>query len=182
MLLRRCLWLLLAVPAVLASGEELPARVEINLRLVLWQPLPDVVKAVFVGPDQRVWYELDRPPAKPPEPGRPRPDENDAGPTKRLIEREFAERSPQVVGARPCLFEKGGGRVWFVSDFPHRLLGWDGRTWVEHDPNEGNASRDARSRRFIRGNLPGHGRWYGGSYNAQIGSVVLFLMSDGVTA
>jgi hypothetical protein len=42
-------------------------RLDIALRPVRWQPLPDQVEAVFVGPDQRVWYLLEHEPGTGPD-------------------------------------------------------------------------------------------------------------------
>jgi hypothetical protein len=112
--------------------------------------------------------------------------EDDTAPVKAIIEREFGRKDPQIAGASPVLFERDGAgrvtRVWFLSRFPHRLLGWDGKIWIERDPNAGNPSRDARDRRYFRGELDGHGARGYFSVNLQVGQTLLFPATDGITA
>ena len=103
-----------SVPAAPTVSPALPARLEISLRNVLWQTLPDEVYTAFVGPDDRVWYVLQGSLKLPA--------------AQALIEREFRQGSPQVAGLRPVLFEQDG-RVWF-EEGRRTLWGYDGRTWV----------------------------------------------------
>src|SRR4051794_25509807 len=83
---------MIAAAAFQARADKAPPRLEINLRPVRWQPLPDDVRTVYVGPDQRCWYQLERPIYRPPAPGDTPPpplDPNDVGPIEATIEREF---------------------------------------------------------------------------------------------
>src|SRR3954449_1926217 len=90
-------------------------HINITIKPERWQALPERVFAVFVGPDQRVWYQLNLPQRR----------QWTIDWMKRTIEREFNQPSPQIIGARPYLFEKNG-RVWFLSLGPC-LLGYDGK-------------------------------------------------------
>jgi hypothetical protein len=157
-----------------------PARLDLALADVRWQTLPDAVECAFVAPDQRVWYQVD------PAPVQVRRGEYDAAPIKAIVEREFHRHQPQITGARPVLFERGDGgrlaRVWFLCRFPHRLLGWDGKTWVEYDPNADHPERQGPDRRYLRGDLAGHGARGYVSPNLQVGHTLLFSTTDGVTA
>jgi hypothetical protein len=104
-------------------ADDLPPHVEINVRNVLWQFLPEGVEEVSVGPDQRTWYIMTAPPEWP----------ADIGSIKRLIEREFPKQNPQLCVAVPILFEPGG-RVWFLAPANasvQALLGYDGHSWIE---------------------------------------------------
>ena len=92
-----------------------------------WQALPERVWGVYVGPDQRVWYRID-----PPKGGGWMLEL-----AKKSIEAEFNRPSPQIVAARPILFERGG-RVWFTIGFEESLFGYDGKKWVEHQLNNPN--------------------------------------------
>jgi hypothetical protein len=131
--------ILLALMTWAACGQTQPAdyRVDIAIQPVRWQALPERVQAVFVGPDQRVWYQVDPPPKS----------VWNLDLLKRCIELEFNKPSPQIVMARPVLFERGG-RVWFTLRFDEQLLGYDGKTWVELDLNNPN-SKMPTTRRVI---------------------------------
>src|SRR3954453_21052422 len=63
-------------------------HVDIALRNVRWQALPDAVHRVYAGPDGRVWYELFC--TESPE---------DSAELRKRVEREFNKPAPQLYGA-----------------------------------------------------------------------------------
>jgi hypothetical protein len=109
---------LIATPAIAEQAEV--CRLAITLANTRWQALPREVERVYVGPDDRTWYVVQR-----------------TGPAlsipaiKRHIEREFRQKSPQVSGVKLTLFEPSG-RVWFYSPADSALLGYDGKEWIEY--------------------------------------------------
>ncbi|HET6441528.1 MAG TPA: hypothetical protein VFH53_04050, partial [Phycisphaerae bacterium] len=135
-----------------------PEHVDITLRNVLWQTLPDEVRAVYVGPDERIWYEL-RYEAWP----------IDWAHLRGVIEREFRKEAPQVLGVRPVLFESNG-RVWF-SDIYSMLLGYDGHTWIEHA---------AEKKHYFEDILPNHGRREGETPAVELAGTLFFPDNRGV--
>lgn len=143
------------------TRPAIPAeRPPIELRNVNWQALPPHVKDAFVGPDGRVWYSVGGSSA-------PSPDA-----LRRLIEREFLKRSPQIDGASVILFEPTG-RVWFVDHAGWRrtIIGYDGRTWTE---------RPLQGGHLLVGSLPNHGTPDVGGHNAFVGGAAFFPTSHGV--
>lgn len=158
-------WAALAAPGCAALAAE-PLRTmflnhagEIRLREVAWQPLPKAVIAVFVGPDGRIWYQLRHPARK---------EKLDV--VRRVIEREFRKKSPQLYGAQPVLFEPGG-RVWFRTHSQSTLLAYDGKAWIVH-PSPGEL--------WTIGNCPGHGRFYGAGYNCIVAGKLFFVGCQGI--
>jgi hypothetical protein len=116
---------LIACAARASDGEtkRAEARPALVLRDVMWQMLPNEVRGVSVGPDDRLWIEVDGP-------------EVELAGAKETIAREFARPSPQLAGVRPVLFEPGG-RVWFRGRTNRFVLGYDGREWVEKQLESG---------------------------------------------
>jgi hypothetical protein len=116
---------LIACQARASDGEtkRAEARPALVLRDVMWQMLPNEVRGVSVGPDDRLWIEVDGP-------------EVELAGAKETIAREFARPSPQLAGVRPVLFEPGG-RVWFRGRSNRFLLGYDGREWIEKQLESG---------------------------------------------
>jgi hypothetical protein len=120
-----------AAPAAAPGGPTptapapppLPEPLRIKLRNVLWQTLPQEIQRVWVGPDDRVWYQRRC--------TGPQPTTADV---RRVIEREFDQESPVLWGAVPALFEPKG-RVWFLFESQennHNLIGgYDGKTWID---------------------------------------------------
>ncbi|MBA4387365.1 MAG: hypothetical protein C0404_05250 [Verrucomicrobia bacterium] len=130
----------------------------LKLRNALWQALPDSVCGVYVGPDQRIWYELDSTGTENPEL------------VRRIIRDEFTKPAPQLFGARPVLFEPGG-RVWFVTKVERTLIGFDGKDMVE---------RQVEFPRLFKGDCPNHGRRIGREHNQFLESTSFFVESFGV--
>ena len=155
--------LVLALFACPLLGAEAPTEhVDITLRNVLWQALPDEVRAVYVGPDQRTWYELRY---------EPWPMPIDWAHLRGIIEREFRKDSPQVLGVRPVLFESNG-RVWFGGTYsPSMLLGYDGHTWIEHAAEKGH---------YFEAILPNHGRMEGEAPAVELAGKLFFPDNRGV--
>ncbi|GAH07606.1 unnamed protein product, partial [marine sediment metagenome] len=117
------------------------------------------VRAVYVGPDNRVWYQLCHPARR-----------ENLEVVRRIIEREFDKKSPQLFGARPTLFEPSG-RVWFRTHSGRALLGYDGKQWIE---------RHAKEDHYFTGNCPNHGRVYRNGYNLFLNGVAFFSESHGI--
>ena len=125
----------------------------------MWQVLPDAVEAVFVGPDDRIWHQLQHPAQR-----------EDVQRVRRIIEQQFQANSPQVFGAQPALFERSG-RVWFLTHSRTTLLGYDGREWIEYSAPAGH---------FFTGNCPNHGRKYRYGWNTEVDGMLFFPDSHGV--
>jgi hypothetical protein len=127
----------------------------------MWQTLPDDVRNVYVGPDDRIWCEYF---------GRDMP--RDAADLRRRVEREWAKPTPQVEGVIPLLFEPGG-RAWFTprGKLHGTIFGYDGRTWVEHAIETG---------RTLRGNAASRGQSLRGRSNLVVGGTVFFIDGLGV--
>jgi hypothetical protein len=162
----------------------LPPPVEIKLRDVLVQDLPEEVQRVYAGPDGRVWCVLD---------DRDYGGSDNLAQVKKRIEEQFDSSTPQIAGAKPVLFENNG-RVWFApSHQPGRLLGYgpvgppttmpagtpqsqpgrtaEPRVWIEHE---------ASGQRFDHGTCPNNGRTSTEVYNAQGGGCLFFFDGLGV--
>ncbi len=148
----------LAGPANFVAAAPLDT-IPIKLRRVRWQALPGEVRAVYVGPDDRVWYQLH-------ETG----DEADPDSLRAGIKKAFRSRSPQLTGARPALFEPGR-RVWFIAEDETLLLGYDGKQWIE---------RRATAGHFFTGVPVNHGRIHGDSHNLSVDGTAFFTGSHGV--
>jgi hypothetical protein len=151
-----------AAPPAAAPSDDLPAPIDLKIRDVLWQVLPERVQAAFAGPDGRAWFELSG-------------GGLDVAQVKRLIAREFAKPQPQLVGARPVLFEPGG-RVWFAVRAKDKrtlctLLGYDGRDWTE---------RQAAEKGSFTYNCCGNGNFTGGPYNVAVGGRLFFPDGRGI--
>src|SRR6185369_16059074 len=87
-----------------------------------------------------------------------------------VIAREFGRQAPQVIDARPALFEKSG-RVWFIIGGGDRLLGYDGKgNWSE---------RRVANNRFC-GACPGNATSMGAGVNRQLGQYLFFVTQHGV--
>jgi hypothetical protein len=117
------------IAAAGAVGEPVaPGRRErrgpVKLREVLWQALPDRIRAVYRAPGGKLWYQLWREGKRP-----------TAEQTKAIVEREYKREQPQILEYRPVLFEPGG-RVWLVEDSQRLLLGYDGEKWIERKPEK----------------------------------------------
>lgn len=140
-----------------ADGDREAARPGVALRDVLWQLLPDDVRSVSVGPDDRIWIELDGADVEP-------------AAAKETIAREFSRPVPHLVGVRPVLFEPGG-RVWFSSRTNRFLLGHDGREWVE---------KQIGPTRWFTGACPGNSREAWQLSNQVAGGRVFFPETHGV--
>jgi hypothetical protein len=137
-----------------ATSPQLP---EITLKNIRWQTLPDAVEAAYVGPDQRVWYEIRVTSSFP-----------DAATMKTVVEQEFRKESPRVFGLHPSLFESGG-RVWF-SNVTY-LAGYDGKTWIERPAEKGH---------YFQIVPPNHGRMEGYSSALELGGTLFFPDQCGI--
>jgi hypothetical protein len=107
------------------APAELAPRLEIRLNDDSIQSLPNDIANVIAGPDGRAWFQFHTADNFT---GR-------AGPTlpaiKEDIAAEFAQPSPQVRCCTLCLLEPGG-RAWYWVWQHATLLGYDGKTWIEH--------------------------------------------------
>jgi hypothetical protein len=101
------------------TPQPLPPRIEFALSDVRYQALPNEVRSVRVGPDDRVWLDMHSP---------SRPYDSDW--CRRQIEQEFSQKSPQLTNIVPVLFEPGG-RIWFKCNWDWALLAYDGKTFIE---------------------------------------------------
>lgn len=82
--------------------------------------LPEYVRAVYRGPDGRIWYQLSGDSL-----GR-----SDSQ-LKGLLEAEYRQTTPQIAGASLALLESNG-RAWFYNNDATVLWGYDGEHWIEH--------------------------------------------------
>jgi hypothetical protein len=143
-----------------ANGLEYPQNVgPIELKDVRWQFLPQTVRAVFVDPNGRIWYQLHHP-----------SEEENLPIVRQIIEGQFLETSPQFSGVEPALFESNG-RVWFRTQTLRTLLGYDGRDWIERPAGSG--------QRFF-GSCPRNGRIFRCDYNLEVDRVLFFPDERGV--
>ena len=141
-------------PAVVPAYTVLPPPV---LRDVLWQEIPGM-GAAWRGPDSRTWWQM-----RSFEPGED---------VKIHIAGEFNKPSPVLPQmTSPVLFEPNG-RVWLSSTRrdDNRLLGYDGRRWIE---------RPSRPRERIEGAAPSNARNVRG-YNCICGDTLFFISTDGI--
>ena len=148
------------VPAlVILSATTLSQQSATDLPVERWQSLSREVAGVFIGPDQRLWYEMVA---------------GDTNPTleeiRDRIVQQYPLKNPQIAGAHPVLFEQSG-RVWFLCQNREILLGYDGKTWIGHRCPDGN--------RFV-GNCPGHGQRYPAGTNATAVDSCWFPDSRGI--
>lgn len=148
--------LALACPASLAI-EAVDNFQPPVLRDVMWQILPDNIRSVFVGPDKRIWWQLDH--------GTQRPSVREI---REIIEGQFGSESPVIYAARIVLFEPGG-RVWFITPHGFYLLGYDGERWIEREGLP-----------ILVGSCPDHGRYLNRGYNCILQERAFFLGASGV--
>jgi len=117
-------------------------RVDLELRDVRWQLLPNRVAKVATSPDGRVWTVLNKAPDAP---------FHFVAETKKIVEREFSKPSPQLCDIQRLFFEaesfSGPGnkklrRVWVSCrqghGQPNVLVGYDGKSWTEPHEFDGN--------------------------------------------
>src|SRR5206468_3953654 len=102
------------------EAEEASDRFTLKMRPVRWQLLPEAVRAVYVGPDGRVWHQLSGDSL-----GRSEAE------IRGLLEKESSQPSPMISGAVIALLEPTG-RVWFFANNGRDLWRYDGKTWIEH--------------------------------------------------
>jgi len=133
------------------SGAEPPAR---------WTPLTPDVQNVCVAPDGRVWSRL---PNFSDEPMLAELDD------RALVAREFTKPNPRVN--LPFALFDDQGRAWFYGEYGRRLLGYDGKTWIERLPGKGE--------RF-RGECPTRGQFLDNASNRSIGGVCWFIDERGI--
>jgi hypothetical protein len=160
--------LMLGLPGLVlanAKGAQFE-RLEIALRNVRFQALPREVRRVHVGPDGRMWFNLD--PAQL-DPGRASADNIPA--FRDRIAREFTQKSPQYYGADLALFEPGG-RVWFFLPQHCLLLGFDGKTWIDY------VIPDTHDR--VIGYCPTRGSCTGGRANRFAQNAAWFVCARGI--
>ena len=117
---------LLGLASVKAEEGQQSERLEIALRNVRFQALPREVRRVHVGPDGRMWFNLD-----PAQFGAGRTSIDNIPAFRNRIAREFTQKSPQFYGGELALFEPGG-RVWFFLPRHCLLLGYDGNAWIDY--------------------------------------------------
>jgi hypothetical protein len=107
----------------LVAEEEPPQRLKIELSNARFQALPEEVHRVSMGPDGRLWFNLDY------SMGGQNLDNLSA--FKKRMEKEFTKTSPQFYGGDLALFEPSG-KVWFYLPRLNVILGYDGKTWDEY--------------------------------------------------
>src|SRR5437879_1825006 len=101
-----------------AAAEPI-RRLSFDLPEARWQLLPEAVRAVYVGPDGRLWYQLNGDSL-----GRAH------SVLRSTLEAEYRQPSPQIAGALIALLEPGG-RAWFYVNATNELWGFDGQSWIE---------------------------------------------------
>lgn len=107
-----------------SARGELPERLALELEDVRVQTLPASVWDVKRGPGGRAWLMVDP------------PETWSLAQAKAVVEREFDQSRPQVIGLELLGWGRGG-RAWFVPSGwtpereDDRLLGYDGKGWVE---------------------------------------------------
>jgi len=101
-----------------ARGQE-PRRLPLEPAAGRWQLLPEYVRAVYRGPDGRIWYQLSG----------DRLGRSDSQ-LKSLLEAEYRQTAPQIAGASLALLESNG-RAWFYNNDATVLWGYDGQRWIE---------------------------------------------------
>ena len=117
-----CLLVVLVATALpVCSAQEVKPP---ELRDVLWQVLPREIESVFVGPDKRIWWTLER-----------QAPFNNLNVLVNVIREQFHSKSPVLYGVRPALFEPGG-RVWFIDGFERYLIGYDGEKMIVREAVE----------------------------------------------
>src|SRR6266850_2526314 len=111
--------LLLVALSQTARGQQ-PRRLSLEPPDGRWQMLPEYVRAVYRGPDGRIWYQLSG----------DRLGRSDSQ-LKSQLEAEYRQTTPQIAGASLALLESNG-RVWFYNNDATVLWGYDGERWIEH--------------------------------------------------
>ena len=144
------------------NSKDFPDNIgPIDLTNEMWQILPDDVKNVFVGPDDRIWYLLNHPAKK-----------EDLPHVYKILKEQFSKDSPQLYGAYPALFETNG-RVWFITHSQKVLIGYDGHEWIE---------RVADDKNWFPGTCYNHGHTSATytSDNIQLGKDIFFPDNRGI--
>jgi hypothetical protein len=149
----------LAYLLVSSSTFAVEKRVAIKVKAVRLQYFIPEVRTVVVGPDGRVWYQLDSDPK-----GRPRLE------IRAALEAEYRHAAPQISGATLALLEPDG-RAWFYASKGRELWGYDGKNWIEHW-----ADVDTR---FV-GRCPTRGELFDNLCNRFVGGKVWFRDERGV--
>ena len=107
-------------------GSKDPAlHQEIKLPDVRWQAMPAEIQSAAVSPDGRIWYLMAAPAGK---------QDLSRAAVRAVVEREFAQSSPQLQGVKFVFFETAGDkpkRVWVMCRQSPVLLGYDGSRWIE---------------------------------------------------
>src|SRR5438552_358903 len=106
----------------LAEQADQPSFTPAAIR---WQILPQGILGVRVGPDGRIWYQLDS-----------NPNGRSDDEVRRSLESEYRQSSPQISGAALALFEPNG-RVWFYAKAGREVWGYDGQQWIERKASAG---------------------------------------------
>jgi hypothetical protein len=157
---------LMLLGAVSVNADEEPAeRLTIAVGSARFQALPREVRRVCVGPDGRTWFRLDPPPTAGPASA------DNVPAFKNRLAREFNEKSPQFHGAELALFEPGG-RVWFFLPQQCLLLGYDGKSWIDH------VIPDKHDR--VVGYCPTRGACLGGRANRFAQDAAWFVCARGI--
>lgn len=117
-----CCMAIIFFPAMGWSGDKHAA---FELDDTRWQVLPDQIKSVHVGPDDRAWFQVIKEEVEP-----------DYIQIKEVIAEQFDKASPMLQNAYPVLFEDNG-RVWFSESERRLLLGYDGESWIEKEAPAG---------------------------------------------
>lgn len=150
-------------PSAIGSATTVPSlrRVDVPIRPVFIQTLPDEISEVLVGPDQRLWCKIVVPRST-----------LYINEIIRSWETEWGREMPQLQMLAPVLLEPGG-RMWLVSSFSGRsvLRGWDGKNWIEHELTE---------KTSMRGSSPNHYSAYG-AHNAFVNGTAFFVHETGVS-
>ncbi|MBU1043178.1 MAG: hypothetical protein KJ915_02115 [Candidatus Omnitrophica bacterium] len=113
--------LFLEIPCF-SSTDEYPHNIgPININDCMLQMLPHQLSSVYIGPDDRIWYQLSSM-------GGMREDPNIS---LKVIMNQFDKKEPQLYDCEPALFESNG-RIWFLRDNGRIMSGYDGKEWIHH--------------------------------------------------
>jgi len=107
-----------------ASDENPPTRIDLQLRKVVRQELPDRVRDVRSGPDGRIWLEV-----------KAAGEQVSLPAARKAVEREYDRDRPQVIGLIIVGWGRDG-RIWLYRvrgpmQGRGTLLGYDGEEWVQ---------------------------------------------------
>jgi len=122
------------------AEPDLPPRIDIKLKDVRWQALPEQVESVYVDFNDRVWYSL-----RSPAPGA------DLAFLKKRVARVVHDNAPHVWGLRVVHVERSR-MTWFWDAESARILGFNPTTsqWDVYRFEDGHEPRGTSRERSIQ--------------------------------